>query len=178
VFPRPAPAAATQGAESLLPGAVNFRKMAVYVKGGRVIEVREFTGVTTRTLKQFKDYMVALVTQTAPGDVLASFKKSIAELETKPEDQLAQFLLQGLNTYVSQGGRQPVRFRSMSLKLQDFNATDIKVSLPTDGVIRGNLAVLRNLGRKPVATKDASKPPSGINTAAASTTPTTTVPSG
>jgi hypothetical protein len=39
----------------------------------------------------------------------------------------------------------------MSLELQDLGRVRTEIRLPTDGVIRGDLAVLRQLGRKPAS---------------------------
>ncbi len=168
VFDFPAAAAATQGTESDFPRAVNFRKMAVYVKDGRIIEVREYIGLTPRTLVDFEEYLSALVEQTAPDDVRRSFEKNVRDLQDDRE-ALGQFLLTGLNSYLDLAGRDPIRFRSMRLQLQDFEDSKISVKLPA-GVIRGNLAVLRNLGRKPLAATEAGKAPSGLNTASGTST--------
>jgi hypothetical protein len=56
-------------------------------------------------------------------------------------------------------GRDPIRFRTMSLELQDFGAVDEQVALPGDA-IQGDLALLQNLGRKPTtaATDQGARP--------------------
>jgi hypothetical protein len=144
----PTAAQATSGSSPSFPTAANFRKMAVYVKRGRVIAVREFIGVSTRQLADLVEYMQALIDATAPDDVKAGFRARVRSLSSKPEE-LTDFLLGGLNSFVASAGRELLQFRTMSLELQDFGAVDEKVELPGDA-ITGDLAVLRNLGRKPL----------------------------
>jgi hypothetical protein len=149
--------------------------MAVYVKGGRVIAVREFVGVSPRQLDELTKYVEAIVSATAPDDVVNGFRGQVAGLRKKP-DELAAFLLGGLNTFVVSAGREAIHFRTMSIELEDLGAVDEQISLPADG-IKGNLAVLQNLGRKPVsgATDQGARPAVPQPPATdASTEPTTT----
>jgi hypothetical protein len=151
IFPLPAPSAATSG-QRALPSTQNFRKMAVYVKHGTVIAVREFIGATPRQLQQLEDYEAALLKATANDAVLAGFRQRVRELGDD-HDKLSEFLLGGLNTFITSTGDQPIRFRTMSLEISDLDAVTTAVQLPGDAV-KADLAVIRNLGRKPVATGD------------------------
>jgi hypothetical protein len=134
-------------ANDFLAGESNFRKLAVFVKDGVIIGVSEQVGVTERTLDDFKDYMVALINVSAPKEVRAGFKATADSVEG---DKLSRFLLESLNTFRDLQGDPPVRFRFTSYELLDVNASDIVVDLPVDNVIEGNLAVLVNLGVKPL----------------------------
>ena len=145
----PAASSATSGAAPILPSIANFRKMAVYVKDERVIAVREFIGVTDRQLGDLEDYVEAIIDATAPEDVAAGFRQQVSAKRGSP-DELSGFLIDGLNTFVLSAGLQPIRFRTMSLEVEDFGAVEDRVTLPDDDAIRGDLALLQNLGRKPV----------------------------
>lgn len=151
----PAAAAATSGSRQL-PSLASFRKMAVYVKDDVVIAVREVIGVSPRELQDLLEYEAALVETTAGDEVLAAFESETERL-SGDHDGLAEFLLGGLNTFITSTGSQPIRFRTMSLEITDLDAVGTAVELPTD-VIRGDLAVIRNMGRKPLVdeTGDAS----------------------
>jgi hypothetical protein len=154
----PAASAATSGSVPQLPTIKNFRKMAVYVKGGRIIAVREFIGLSPRQRKDLRTYLTAVVDATAPDEVKRSFRAQTSKLERDPQE-LGNFLVEALNTFVVTAGRDPIRFRTMSLELQDFGAVDEQVALPGDA-IKGDLALLQNLGRKPTtaATDQGARP--------------------
>jgi hypothetical protein len=174
VFPLPSAAAATSNRQ--LPAAQNFRKMAVYVKKGLVIGVREFIGMTPRQAKQLQDYEEALLKATANDAVLAGFRKQIAAMRDNP-DALADFLLGGLNTFITSIGDQPVRFRTMSFEIADVDAVTTAVKLPSD-IVKGDLAVIRNLGRKPVDDGSTDESSSSASTTTTTTAPATTSTTG
>ena len=153
IYPLPAASAATSGSRAL-PVTQNFRKMAVYVKHGKVLAVREFIGASPRQLQQLRDYEEALLKATADDAVVAGFRQRTSQLASDP-DALGEFLLGGLNTFITSTGDPPIRFRSMSLEISDLDAVSTRVDLPAD-VIKGDLAVIRNLGRKPVDTGDSA----------------------
>lgn len=142
----PNPDAAGGGTTAVFPGYQNFRRMAVYEKGGKVIAVREVTQATPRQVRDFIDYADALVKETAPTEVLADFRRTLEQLS---DDKLAEFLLQGINTFRKSSGQSEVRFRTMALEIQDIGDPAISVELPTDEPITGSLAILQNMGRKP-----------------------------
>jgi hypothetical protein len=145
--PLPAPAQATGGNRSL-PGAQSFRKMAVYVKHGTVIAVREFIGLSPRQRRQLQSYEEALLKEVAGPDILASFRAQLKPLHGSAVDDA---LIKGLNALIATVGGTPVQLRTMSLVISDLDAVSTRVSLPTD-VVRGDLAVIRNIGRKPADT--------------------------
>jgi hypothetical protein len=170
----PSAAEATSGAEPFFASAVNFRKLAVYVKDGRIIQVREYVGLTPRLLRDLRSYLSAIVDATVPEKVRNDFH---AERDRLKGEALGKFLLAGLNTFIDLGGDDPIRFRARTLELRDLGAKDIKVDLPSP-TIKGSLAVLKNLGRKPIVDEPADgspKPVSGVSTGGASASPTTTI---
>ena len=143
----PPPSAATSG-DRTLPSARNFRKMAVYVKDDVIIEVREFIGVTPRQRDDFIEYVERVVESTAGDEVLAAFRAEVERL-SDDDDALTEFVLGGINTFITSTGAQPIRFREMSITISDLDEVTTRVRLPGD-VITGDLAVIRNLGRKPL----------------------------
>lgn len=167
----PSAAQATSGAQALLPSALNFRRMAVYVEDGKVIRVSEHIGLTPRLLDDLRSYMSQLVEETAPENIRQDFRAEVARLRG---DELGDFLLQGLNAILGLTGDDPIRFRTMTLELRDLGAKDVKVELPSE-TIKGSLAVLKHLGRKPVIDDAAPETGTGAGTGSA---PTTTEGSG
>ncbi len=175
VFDLPGAASATGGTGASFPGYLHFRKMAVYAKGGKVFSVREHTQLTPRQVKEFLDYARSVLEDNAPEDVVDDFERTVEQL---PDDKLPQFLLDGINAFRKSSGQPPLRFRDMAFEVQDIGDPSIAVVLPTDDVVHGSLAILRNMGRKPAATSDESTEPGTAGTAgstaaaAASTTAT------
>ncbi len=137
---------ATEAEQADLPGEGVFRKMVVYVKDGRVIRVMEDIGLTPSRLDDFEDYMLRLVATNAPKSVREGFEATVSTTEGAA---LGQFLLDGLNTFRDLQGEPPIRFRTTSYELLDIGDSTLRVSLPTDDLITGDLAVLVNLGVKP-----------------------------
>jgi hypothetical protein len=170
----PSPSQATSGTTPDFPAAEDFRKMAVYVKAGKVIAVREFVGTSPRQRKDFERYLTALLEATAPKDVVKAFKGQLDARRSKPAE-LDAFMLQGLNSFIGAAGREPIRFRTMSMTVQPAGATVEEVALPTE-VITGNLAVIRNIGRKPIAQKEAAKRPAVPQESATTADASETVP--
>ncbi len=130
-----------------LPGEAVFRKMVVYVKDGQVIRVMEDIGLTPSRLDDFEDYMVRLVSENAPDQIRDGFQATVGQLEG---EELGQFLLEGLNTFLDLRGDPRIRFRSTSYELLDVGDPSLAVELPEDDTIEADLAVLVNLGVKPV----------------------------
>lgn len=147
IFPLPAPAQATGGSRAL-PGAQNFRKMAVYVRNGKIFAVREFIGMSPRQRDQLQRYEDALLKEVAGPAILSAFRAQMKSLHGSAIDDA---LIRGLNAIVTTTGGQPIQLRTMSLQISDLDAVSTRVSLPTD-VVRGDLAVIRNIGRKPADT--------------------------
>lgn len=147
VFDLPSPDAAAGGTGASFPGYGNFRRLAVYAKDGKIFAVREVTEPTPRQTEELLEYATVLVEETAPPEVFADFQRTV---EQTPPEKLGAFLLEGLNAFRAGSGQAPLRFRTMALEIQDIGDHAIEVTLPSDDLIRGSLAILKNLGRKPV----------------------------
>lgn len=106
----PLPRRSARGTASGLPGASNFRKMVFYVKGGKVIEVREEI-----EYENHRDFRRAL------------------------EGRGPKYPLTLLAAVRAGKGREPVRVRTMSYRASNIGDEKLKVTLPTD-FLAANLA--------------------------------------
>jgi hypothetical protein len=123
-LPRPSRsgAAAAQGA----PQTSHFRRMAVYVKDGRVLEVREAVAPTRRQLEHLEEFYEI-------------------DVQTEDVEQAGVAAIDALNRLRLGAGEQQIRMRTMSLELHDLGRARA-VALPGEAVT-GNLSILSNRGR-------------------------------
>ena len=149
-----------------LPDEGQFRKFSVYTKGGRVIRIAEDVGVTATVLEDFETFMRRLVSSSAPDEVADQFTGTLDTLEG---DEKAQFLLDSLNTFRDLQGDPPIRFRTATYELRDLGDGSIEVELPAADTVKGDLAVLVNLGVKPLVDSDAAAEGEGATTSGATT---------
>lgn len=162
------------GGQSGRPATRNFRRMAVYVKDGRVIQVREAIDVKGKFLRDVIRYArtYARASGASPAEI-ADFMRGI---EAVPEEQQGPVVLAGLSLALSSTGDPPILQRRMTLDLQDLGAK-IKVDLPTDNVIRGKLGflIVTSTGKPDETGTSAagSEAAGGANTPAASGSPPT-----
>jgi hypothetical protein len=114
------------GGNQVTPDARHFRKMAVYVKGNRVLQVSEVIDVAARL------------------DDLAEVYETKFPRDRKPEE-VAAVAIDALNTIRTGQGQDPIRLRTMSYNLKDLGDR-VKVDMPTE-VVETSLALLQNRGR-------------------------------
>lgn len=127
------------GGDAGRPATRHFRRMAVYVKDGRVIQVREVIDLKGKFLDDVVKYANTFARAAgAPPEQLEQFS---AALDAVPEDERGNFVLEALNRALSATGDEPILRRTMSLDLTDLGA-DIEVDLPTTDVVRGKLGFL------------------------------------
>lgn len=150
-FPQGAFPKSVDSTELQLPDEAQFRKFSIYVKDGRVVRVSEQIGLSPSVLDNFETFMVQLINQTAPDQVAAGF---LANVEKLSGDELGQFLLSSLNTVRDLRGDPPLRFRTATYELLDLGSSALRVEPPNRDVITADLAVLVNLGVKPLRTDD------------------------
>jgi hypothetical protein len=122
----PRAADTSPGGNQVTPDTRHFRKMSVYVKGGRVIAVREVVDVESR----LKD--------------LSEIYETKFPKDRKPAE-LAAIAVDALNVIRRGQGEDPIRLRSMSYELKDLGGA-VKVDMPGE-VIEAPLAVLESRGR-------------------------------
>lgn len=126
LLPKPIPKANTGGANQALPGVNSFRKLSVYVQHGRVVQILETIDVESRLKDLSRNYGARLEGRT-------------------PADQ-ARFAIEVLNSLRTAQGNEPIRVRTMSMKVTD-TGTAQSVSVPTGGV-EGDLSVLIDRGKQ------------------------------
>ncbi len=114
------------GGNQVTPDARHFRKMAVYVKESRVLQISEVIDVAARL------------------DDLAEVYETKYPKDRKPAE-VAAIAIDALNTIRTGQGQDPIRLRSMSYNLKDLGEA-VKVDMPTE-VVETSLAVLQNRGR-------------------------------
>jgi hypothetical protein len=120
------PAANGGGANQAVPDPKHFRKMSVYVKDGRVIQVLEKIDVVARL-----------------GDLARKY--GIKFPAGASDEEKAAFAIKVINEVrVGQGG-DPIRVRDMSFAVRDIGKP-LTVALPSDAAA-GYLSVLRDRGR-------------------------------
>lgn len=174
-FPKPDAVAQSGGnTDSAFAGISHFRKLSIYVKDGRVIQVRERIAAEGKVLEKFADYMKAFTDQSGGGA-----RKQVDEVIEKFDGtQRTALLLQIFNALLERAGRPPIRFRTMIYELRDLGA-EVSVGLPSDVAIGdlGDFGV--NAVDDDEAADDGTTPASSASSASATaraTPPTTAVP--
>ena len=122
----PKAADTTAGGNQVTPDMRHFRKMSVYVKDERVVQIREKIDVESRL-----DGIARLYETEFPED----YGKA----------EVAVIAVEALNVIRTGQGEDPIRLRSMSYKLAGLGR-EVKVEMPTE-VVLTSLAVLQNRGR-------------------------------
>jgi hypothetical protein len=136
------------GGEAAFPQTKHFRRMAVYVKDGRVIDVREEVNLKGRSLDDFiKYFRAALKESKASKSIVKNFERYI---KTTSRAKQSTGLLEFLNEGLKQQGLQPIAVRNMSLELRDLGHKQ-NVTMPDTGVVYGTLKSL-TIARAPAAT--------------------------
>lgn len=124
----------TSGGNQATPEPRHFRKMAVYMKDDRVVQIREVIDVESR-LDDLQDIYDVKVPK--------GIKKA----------QFAAIAVGALNKLRQAQGDPPIRLRTMSYKLDEV-AKKVTVEMPTD-TVEANLAVLAHRGAASEATTGA-----------------------
>jgi hypothetical protein len=118
--PPPLPKPQGAGGNQAVPSLANFRKMVIYVRGGRVVQVLERIDLASKL-----------------DDVIASLNL--------PKDTTALQAARAINSVRRGQGTDLIRIRSMRLEFGELgSATD--VALPPDAVT-GSLTVIKHRGR-------------------------------
>jgi hypothetical protein len=158
-----------------IPAPKHFRKMAIYVKDNRVVQVLERIELTGKSVSEFIDYNKAFLRE--QGLTPKEVEQQTKQLTGIPEKDLGTFLLAGLSLGLSQFGGEAIVQRAMSLDLQDLGAPN-KVDLPAQDVVKGSLAILVGAGHKPqeVTGSSASSTTTTVAGAPEAGTPDTSTP--
>ncbi len=195
-FPRPAPGSgverwdlsakpipradelATGQGNASLARAESFRKMAIYIKDDRVVQVREQLSAKFELLTKFRNYIVRLLDK-AGGNGNAQLKRQVEALQDNT-DQLEPLLNFILNIALQQSGETPVRFRSMKFEFARQGEA-VRADLPSGSQVRlGSLDFFgTNSAVKAKASRTTIEQPSTSSTTVptdAATTATTSAP--
>ncbi|HUP87544.1 MAG TPA: hypothetical protein VM143_17965 [Acidimicrobiales bacterium] len=121
------------------PATRHFRRMAIYVKDGQVVQVREAIDVKGKFLKDVVKYAKNFAKASgAPPKAIDQFS---AMLEQVPESQRGSLVLEGLSVALVSVGDQPILRRQLTIDLRDIGEK-ISVDLPAEDVVRGGLGFL------------------------------------
>jgi hypothetical protein len=146
----------------------NFRKMAIYVKDHRVIQIREQIGAKFDLLNKFYDYILRL-TESVDKKLLPSVKKQLEQAKAVGNDLLEQVLNLALNQVLAAGGEDPVRFRTMKYEFTD-QGSKVHADLPAGPDVHDGSLAFFGVNSKVNAQKQAN------NNGSAPVETTTTVP--
>jgi len=124
---RPLPGkSARNGANQAVPDTFHFRKLVIFVEGGRVVRIMETIDVVHKLPDLIHNYDL--------------------KLHGTPQEQ-AGTAIAGINTVRVGQGNDPIRVRTMDFQLSDFGIQP-DIPLPGDAV-QGSLALLVNRGLVP-----------------------------
>jgi hypothetical protein len=124
--PLPRPSRSGAGAAQGAPQTSHFRRMAIYMKDGLVVQVREAIFPVRRQLEHLAEFY----------DI---------DVGTENLAQAGEQAIASLNRLRAGAGEQQIRTRTMSFELFDLAQTR-RIALPSDA-IRGNLDILSGRGR-------------------------------
>jgi hypothetical protein len=166
-MPRPDELATGQG-NSALARAEVFRKMAIYIKDGRVVQVREQLAAKFDLLDKFRDYIERLLDK-AGGKANMQLKAQVESVKDDPT-ALEPFLNFILNIALQQAGESPVRFRSMKFEFAR-QGDKVRADLPSGSQVK--LGSLDFFGTNSAAKAKQAGGGSGATTTTSA--PTTTI---
>jgi hypothetical protein len=146
--PLPRAGVGSGGSNQAVPDIYHFRRMAVYIKDGQIVEVREAIDVETRLRELARVYGV-----TFPD---------------RPRAELAGIAVDAINALRTGQGNDPIRVRAMVLRFAEVGQPQ-KVDLPGDALV-GTL----DLRSKELDGRDGS----GATTGSTGSSTTTTAPPG
>jgi hypothetical protein len=110
-LPRPDAANTGNGNASIARAPV-FRKMAIYVKGGRVVQIREQLAAKFDLLTKLRDYIQAYMKENADKKTQDSVRQQIEAVEDNPA-ALEALLNVAVSQLLASNGGDPIRFHSM-----------------------------------------------------------------
>lgn len=135
----PAPGGQLQTSESAFPGTQHFRRMAIYVKDGKVVQVREATDARGKFARDLVRFVRTALRETkAPQQVRDRFDQQV---ERVPEKDLGALLVTFLNVGLQQNGQDPILQRSMRVAFTDLGS-ELEVDMPDTDVVKGSLGFL------------------------------------
>jgi hypothetical protein len=122
----PRPEDAVGGGARAVPGPANFRRVSVYVRDGRVVQVLETMDIPTRIRELRRLYNLGLP-------------------DRGTADELVPLIVTRLNQLRRATGGDPIRLQSLSVQFLNLGK-DVAISLP-GGAGGTDLSVFRNRGK-------------------------------
>jgi hypothetical protein len=163
----------TQG--SGRPQTNHFRRMAIYVKDGKVVQVREAIDLRGKFIADVAKYTRTLFRESkVPPEQMRFLDETEKQV---PEEERGAFYLTILSTFLEATGEAPILQRTMTAAFSDFGS-DVKVDLPTSDVAKGSLGflVVTEKGKKSGESGDSAGGGSGGGRSTTATTTTTAAP--
>jgi hypothetical protein len=154
----------------------HFRKMAIYVKDGKILRVMERVEVTGKAAEDFVGYVKQVLKAIGlPKEEIDAFDDSLDGLNDK---ERSDTLLAAVNQGLEASGQPLIAVRTMTIDIEDIGDDDIEATLPTD-TIEGSLGILVNRGQKTEAATASGSPtaPAASQSSTQSSTTSTTAPS-
>lgn len=149
-----------------------FRKMSIYVKDGRVVQVREQVAAKFDLMNKLRNY-VERFTEKDGKEVADRVKRQLAEAAKDPK-LLEATLNVALNQILLPAGEDPVRFRLMKYEFANQGQKqDVDLPIGTD-VIVGNLSFFGANAAIEAAKARAAAGAGGNSNSITPATPTTT----
>ena len=162
--------------DTAFPSTRHFRKMAIYVKDERIIQVQERVELRGKKLDDFIAYNRAVLkANDVPQELRDQFDQAVDE---RPDDEAGDLvfgrtILQGLNVSLAGFGIDPILVRSMDVDFRDLGA-DVKVDLPTEETIKASLDFLLVTDKGKAKAEAGAGSPATTPTTVATETPTST----
>jgi hypothetical protein len=127
-------AAQTGNGNAAIARSPVFRKMSIYVKGGRILQIREQIAAKFDLLKKLRTYVEQYMKANADKKTQQSVKRQLAAVENDPE-QLESILNLAVNQLLVRNGEDPIRFHTM---VYEFNpqSRGVQADLPTGSDVR------------------------------------------
>ena len=164
----------TAGGDASLAQAAVFRKMSIYVKDGRVVQVREQLAAKFDLQSQLRNY-IEKYSEKAGATNLARTKKQLDLAEKDPSLYEASLNI-GLNQILVPAGQKPVRFRTMKYEFADQGKPqDVDLPIGTD-VKEGDLSFFGTNAALAAARQRANGGATTTTSSSTSTTSTTVAP--
>jgi hypothetical protein len=161
----------TGQANASLAHAQHFRKLAIYVKDHKVVQIREQLAAKFDNLKKFHDYILRLVEKSAPK-LLPSVKKQLDQAAAVGPDLEEAVLNFALNQVLTQSGEQTVRFHLMKYEFTG-QGTQLHADLPAGPDVKEGSLAFFGVNSKVNAEKRLTNSGAAGEAPPSTTTPTT-----
>ena len=127
-------AAQTGNGNAAIARAPVFRKMSIYVKGGRILQIREQIAAKYDLLKKLRTYIQQYMKANADKKTQESVKRQIEAVQDDP-DKLESLLNIAVNQLLVRNGEDPIRFHTMVYEFSP-QRNGVHADLPTGNDVK------------------------------------------